>query len=142
MMGENGGHYCSKKTDDICGDVCGQDSSRVLSMSRIRCILRGIDLKTMLFLFILVPTCVFVIYVHGQKISYFLRPLWEKPPRSFNEIPHYYHENVSMENLCKLHGWKIREFPRRVYDAVLFSNDISHNKMERVVPLCHTVHSS
>lgn len=24
MMGEGGGHYCSKKTDDICGDVCGQ----------------------------------------------------------------------------------------------------------------------
>ncbi|CAN1295479.1 hypothetical protein LINPERPRIM_LOCUS22839 [Linum perenne] len=24
MMGENGGHYCSKKTDDICADVCGQ----------------------------------------------------------------------------------------------------------------------
>ncbi|CAN1339858.1 hypothetical protein LINPERPRIM_LOCUS38642 [Linum perenne] len=23
-MGENGGHYCSKKTDDFCGDVCGQ----------------------------------------------------------------------------------------------------------------------
>lgn len=26
MMGEGGGHYCSKKTDDICGDVCGQVS--------------------------------------------------------------------------------------------------------------------
>ncbi|KAK4275311.1 hypothetical protein QN277_018417 [Acacia crassicarpa] len=24
MMGEAGGHYCSKKTDDLCGDVCGQ----------------------------------------------------------------------------------------------------------------------
>lgn len=24
MMGETGGHYCNKKTDDICGDVCGQ----------------------------------------------------------------------------------------------------------------------
>ena len=23
-MGETGGHYCNKKTDDICGDVCGQ----------------------------------------------------------------------------------------------------------------------
>ncbi|KAJ8758924.1 hypothetical protein K2173_002703 [Erythroxylum novogranatense] len=124
MTGENGSHYCSKKTDDICGDVCGQDSGRVLSMSRIRCILRGVDLKTYLFLFILVPTSVYGIYVHGQKITYFLRPLWESPPKSFNEIPHYYHENVSMENLCKLHGWGIREFPRRVYDAVLFSNEL------------------
>lgn len=24
MMAETGGHYCNKKTDDICGDVCGQ----------------------------------------------------------------------------------------------------------------------
>ena len=24
MLGSEGGHYCSKKTDDICGDVCGQ----------------------------------------------------------------------------------------------------------------------
>jgi len=101
-----------------------QDSSRVLSMSRIRCILRGMDLKMYLLLFILVPPCVYGIYMHGQKISYFLRPIWESPPKQFNEIPHYYHENVSMENLCKLHGWGIREFPRRVYDAVLFSNEL------------------
>ncbi|CAN1312954.1 Beta-1,4-mannosyl-glycoprotein 4-beta-N-acetylglucosaminyltransferase [Linum perenne] len=125
MMGENGGHYCSKKTDDFCGDVCGQqESGRALSMSRIRCILRGVDMKTMLFLFILVPTCVYGVYLHGQKISYFLRPLWESPPKGFNEIPHYYNENVTMENLCSLHGWGIREFPRRVYDAVLFSNEM------------------
>lgn len=101
-----------------------QDSGRPLSMSRLKCILRGLDLKAIIFLFILVPTCVFVIYVHGQKISYFLRPLWESPPKPFNEIPHYYHENVSMENLCKLHGWGIREYPRRVFDAVLFSNEV------------------
>jgi hypothetical protein len=23
-MNENGGHYCSKKSDDICDDICGQ----------------------------------------------------------------------------------------------------------------------
>ncbi|KAG6766376.1 hypothetical protein NC652_021947 [Populus alba x Populus x berolinensis] len=124
MMNENGGQYCSKKSDDICADICGQDSGRILSMSRIRCILRGMDLKTYLLLFILVPTCVYGIYMHGQKVSSFFRPLWESPPKKFNEIPHYYHENVSMENLCKLHGWGIREFPRRVYDAVLFNNEL------------------
>ncbi|XP_023743453.1 uncharacterized protein LOC111891611 isoform X2 [Lactuca sativa] len=93
-------------------------------MSRVRCILRGLDLKTLIFLFVLVPTVIFGVYIHGQKISYFLRPLWESPPKPFHEIPHYYHENVSMENLCKLHGWKTREFPRRVFDAVLFSNEV------------------
>ncbi|KAL6567853.1 hypothetical protein OROGR_001521 [Orobanche gracilis] len=119
-MAEGGSHYCSKKTDDICDEVSG----RTLSMSRVKCILRGLDIKTYLFLFMLVPTCIFMIYVHGQKITYFLRPLWESPPRSFHEIPHYYHENVSMENLCKLHGWGVREYPRRVFDAVLFSNEV------------------
>ncbi|CAN1791216.1 hypothetical protein LINPERHAP1_LOCUS19190, partial [Linum perenne] len=44
-------------------------------------------LLTMLFLFILVPTCLYGVYLHGQKISYFLRPLWESPPKGFNEIP-------------------------------------------------------
>ncbi|KAG6654946.1 hypothetical protein CIPAW_05G181200 [Carya illinoinensis] len=124
MMGETGGHYCNKKTDDICGDVCGQESNRLLSMSRLRCLLhRGWDVKTLLFLFAFVPSCIFFIFLHGQKISYFLRPLWESPPKPFHVLPHYYHENVSMENQCKLHGWGIREFPRRVFDAVLYSNE-------------------
>lgn len=101
-----------------------QESNRVLGMSRLRCIFRGYDVKTFLILFALVPTCILIIYLHGQKISYFLRPLWESPPKEFNMITHYYDENVTMENLCKLHGWKVREFPRRVYDAVLFSNEI------------------
>ncbi|KAL6983768.1 beta-1,4-mannosyl-glycoprotein 4-beta-N-acetylglucosaminyltransferase [Sarracenia purpurea var. burkii] len=96
----------------------------MLSMSRLRCILRGLDLKTYIFLFVMVPTCIFVFYLHGLKISYFLRPLWESPPKPFIEFPHYYHEKVSMENLCKLHGWGIREYPRRVFDAVLFSNEL------------------
>ncbi|GJU65854.1 glycosyl transferase, family 17 protein [Tanacetum coccineum] len=29
-----------------------------------------------------------------------------------------------MPTLCDLHGWKVREYPRRVYDAVLFNNEI------------------
>ncbi|XP_065044783.1 uncharacterized protein LOC135676959 isoform X1 [Musa acuminata AAA Group] len=117
---------CSKKTDYSCENVCGGQASRAaLSMSRrLRCALQGFDLKALLLLFIGVPTLVFVIYAHGQKITYFLRPLWESPPKPFRTIPHYYHENVSMENLCKLHGWGIREMPRRVYDAVLFSNEL------------------
>ncbi|KAL1216146.1 hypothetical protein V5N11_033772 [Cardamine amara subsp. amara] len=124
MMGEAGGHYCSKKTDDICGGVCSQEPGRFLSFSRLCCALRGVDMKTYIFLLVIVPTCVLAGYVHGQKISYFLRPLWESPPKPFHDIPHYYHENASMENLCKLHGWGVREYPRRVYDAVLFSNEL------------------
>ncbi|XP_015576154.1 uncharacterized protein LOC8279094 isoform X2 [Ricinus communis] len=118
------GYYSSKKTDDICEEVCGQSSRAALSMSRLKCILRGLDFKTYIFLFLIIPLGIFGLYLHGQKISYFLRPLWESPPKPFHIVPHYYHENVSMESLCRLHGWGIRESPRRVFDAVLFSNEV------------------
>lgn len=121
-MAEQGGHYCSKKTDNLCKDCCCQSSRS--SMSRVCCVLRGLDFKTYFFLFLIVPICTFGIYLHGQKITYFLRPLWEKPPKPFHLIPHYYSENLTMETQCKLHGWGVREYPRRVYDAVLFSNEV------------------
>ncbi|XP_073006519.1 uncharacterized protein [Typha latifolia] len=118
-------YYNSKKTDDIFEDVCGEQASKAaLSMSRLRCALRGFDLKALLLLLVGVPILIYCIYAHGQKITYFLRPIWESPPKPFKIIPHYYHENVSMENLCKLHGWGVRETPRRVFDAVLFSNEL------------------
>lgn len=85
---------------------------------------RGVDLKLVFILLVLVPIAGVVLYIHGQKITYFLRPLWEYPPKAFNEIPHFHHENVSMVKLCKLHGWGIRETPRKVFDAVLFSNEL------------------
>ncbi|CAN1153603.1 Beta-1,4-mannosyl-glycoprotein 4-beta-N-acetylglucosaminyltransferase [Linum perenne] len=118
------GYYSSKKTDDICEGVCGQSPKGAFSMSRLKCILRGFDFKTYLFFFVTIPLVIFGVYVHGQKVTYFLRPLWEKPPKPFNVIPHYYNENVTTETLCKLHGWGVRESPRRVYDAVLFSNEV------------------
>ncbi|KAE9586590.1 hypothetical protein Lal_00014334 [Lupinus albus] len=118
------GYYNSKKTDDICNDVCGEGTHAAFSMSRIKCIWHGLDFKAYIFIFIVVPMSILGLYVHGQKITYFLRPLWESPPKPFHEIPHYYHENVSMETLCKLHGWGIRESPRRVFDAVLFNNEV------------------
>ncbi|XP_010681857.1 uncharacterized protein LOC104896767 isoform X1 [Beta vulgaris subsp. vulgaris] len=119
------GYYCSKKTDAIYDNVCGKQGIRGgLIMSRIRCLVRGIDLKSLLLCFVLIPLCIFGVYLHGQKITYFLRPLWDRPPKPFTEITHYYNENVTMETLCKLHGWGIREYPRRVFDAVLFSNEV------------------
>ncbi|XP_018719605.2 uncharacterized protein LOC104423908 isoform X2 [Eucalyptus grandis] len=95
-----------------------------MGMSRLPRVLRQIDMKKLLLLFVVIPVGIFGLYLHGQKIRYFFRPLWQPPPKPFNVIPHYYHENVSMETLCKLHGWGIREFPRRVYDAILFNNEV------------------
>ncbi|XP_044501082.1 uncharacterized protein LOC123222401 isoform X2 [Mangifera indica] len=118
------GYYNSKKTDDICEDICGETSRGVLTMSRLRCMFRGLDMRSYLFVFVFIPLFIFGIYLHGQKITYFLRPIWESPPKPFNVIPHYYNGNVTQETLCKLHGWGIRESPRRVFDAVLFSNEV------------------
>ncbi|KAM7266945.1 hypothetical protein ACFE04_009111 [Oxalis oulophora] len=121
------GYYNSKKTDDICVDVCGggvQGSRAAMSISRLRCILKGLDLKTVIIFLVIIPVVIFGLYVKGQSITYFLRPIWEKPPKPFTVIPHYYQENVSMETQCKLHGWKVRDYPRRVFDAVLFSNEM------------------
>ncbi|CAL5325309.1 unnamed protein product [Camellia sinensis] len=115
------GYSSSKKTDNICGQ---QETRGLLSMLRLRCLLRGVDVRILMFLFLIVPIALVSIYVHGQKITYFLRPIWQSPPKPFINLPHYYNPNVSMENLCKLHGWKTREYPRRVFDAVLFNNEV------------------
>jgi len=119
-MQNGGGYYNSKKTDGICGQGARRD---MLNMSRLRCILRQIDIRALILLFIIVPTFMIVIRFHG-KITSFLRPIWESPPKPFHQIPHYYHENVSMEKLCHLHGWRQRETPRRIFDAVPFSNEL------------------
>ncbi|KAK7330079.1 hypothetical protein VNO77_24264 [Canavalia gladiata] len=73
---------------------------------------------------LLVPMCVIGGFIHGQKISYFFRPLWDNPPAPFTSIPHYYAENVSMDHLCHLHGWSLRSQPRRIFDAIIFSHEL------------------
>ncbi|BFG40130.1 hypothetical protein CerSpe_264040 [Prunus speciosa] len=77
-----------------------------------------------LILLIVVPTCIFGIYTNYPKISYFFRPLWDKPPTPFIRLPHYYAENVTMDHLCCLHGWSLRAEPRRVFDGIIFSNEL------------------
>ncbi|KAL5725325.1 beta-1,4-mannosyl-glycoprotein 4-beta-N-acetylglucosaminyltransferase [Ranunculus cassubicifolius] len=72
MASEGGDYYASKKTDDICDSFCSEDTKATFSMARLRCVLRGLDLKVLLLLFVIVPTCVLGIFLHGQKISYFL----------------------------------------------------------------------
>ncbi|KAL9667548.1 hypothetical protein QQ045_001910 [Rhodiola kirilowii] len=118
------GDYSSKKSDDFCDDGCGQGSRVRSSISRVRCILRGYDVKTWITFLVIIPLLTLGIYLHYQKITYFLRPMWESPPKPFNIMPHYYQENVTMENLCRLHGWGVRESPRRVFDAVVFNNEV------------------
>lgn len=75
-------------------------------------------------LLILVPVCVIGILTHGQKLTYLFRPLWDHPPRPFIHLPHYYAENVSMDHLCRLHGWSLRSEPRLIFDGIIFSNEL------------------
>eukprot|EP01018_Ginkgo_biloba_P038649 Gb_21202 [translate_table: standard] len=81
--------------------------------------------KSFVFSMILIATSITGIsYYNWYKITYFLRPVWDSPSQPFEFIRHYYAQNVSMEHLCSLHGWRIRKTPRRVFDAVLFSNEL------------------
>lgn len=90
-------------------------------------------------LLLIILTSVITIITHGQKVSYFFRPLWDKAPPPFARIPHYYAENVSMQQLCRLHGWSLRSEPRRVFDAALFSNelDILEIRLRELFPYVH-----
>ncbi|KAL9223975.1 hypothetical protein vseg_000054 [Gypsophila vaccaria] len=92
---------------------------RPLSLPR-----RPPSILVFVLLILLVPGLLIGIFSHHQKISYFLRPIWDKPPRSFTRIPHYYAENMSTDHLCRLHGWSVRSEPRRVFDAIIFSNEL------------------
>ncbi|KAJ8767704.1 hypothetical protein K2173_020644 [Erythroxylum novogranatense] len=86
---------------------------------------RGPRKPISILLLIFVPIFVIGIYAYFQEIGYLLRPLWDKPPPPFKHIiPHYYAENVSMEHLCHLHGWSMRSEPRRIFDAIIFSNEL------------------
>ncbi|GJV75632.1 beta-1,4-mannosyl-glycoprotein 4-beta-N-acetylglucosaminyltransferase-like protein [Tanacetum coccineum] len=77
-----------------------------------------------LVILILLPLCFTMIFNHYEKITYFLRPIWDTPPRPLQYVPHYYAENASMSTICKLHGWTLRSKPRRVFDAIIFSNEL------------------
>ncbi|KAL9552689.1 hypothetical protein MBANPS3_003647 [Mucor bainieri] len=63
-----------------------------------------------------------------RDIGYYTRPLWDKDPNTFKTIPHYYAEDVPMETLCQLHGWKIKSKEKlaknKVYDAIIFSVEL------------------
>ena len=109
----------------------------MIHKSRQRCTSRKIYFKRSIFYLIVVSICILSIYWQGHKLSYILRPIWDTPPKPFHHIPHYYAENMSMEHLCYLHGWRVRQIPRRVYDAVLFSNelDLLEIRWQELLPL-------
>ncbi|KAJ3043420.1 hypothetical protein HDV00_005118 [Rhizophlyctis rosea] len=65
-----------------------------------------------------------------NTLSYATRPLWDKPDRPTNVIPHYYAEGMDPTTLCPLHGWTAipnttaPEDKPKIYDAIIFSIEL------------------
>ncbi|OBZ83533.1 Beta-1,4-mannosyl-glycoprotein 4-beta-N-acetylglucosaminyltransferase [Choanephora cucurbitarum] len=61
-------------------------------------------------------------------LGYYTRPIWDKNPNKFEIIPHYYSEDVPLKDLCKLHGWELKDETEitksKVYDAIIFSVEL------------------
>ncbi|KAK1281923.1 hypothetical protein QJS10_CPB22g00211 [Acorus calamus] len=91
------------------------------SPQRRKAPLRSIALFVLVF-----PTFVLLTLLHhARDITYLLRPIWDTPPRPFRALPHYHARNLSLARLCALHGFgSPLATPRRVFDAVLFNNEI------------------
>jgi len=64
-----------------------------------------------------------------RDLGYLTRPIWDTPiPGPEIVLPHFYAETVPLEEMCELHGWKVRnddpEERPRVMDAVIFSIEL------------------
>ncbi|GAN05395.1 beta-1,4-N-acetylglucosaminyltransferase-like protein [Mucor ambiguus] len=84
-----------------------------------------------LIMMFIASTLIYLIHSHStlvRDIGYYTRPLWDKNPNKFKTIPHYYAEDVPMETLCQLHGWKMKPkdelAKNKVYDAIIFSVEL------------------
>ncbi|KAI9474097.1 MAG: beta-1,4-N-acetylglucosaminyltransferase-like protein [Benjaminiella poitrasii] len=75
-------------------------------------------LSSLLCLFTLRPTLI-------VDLGYYTRPIWDKNPNEFQVIPHYYAEDVPLDDLCRLHDWQPKtDTTARVYDAIIFSVEL------------------
>jgi hypothetical protein len=69
--------------------------------------------------------CQRVLFLHSLLLAEILTDVFHAVQSLCGQvIPHYYAENISLAHLCELHGWSLRKNPRRVFDAVMFSNEI------------------
>ncbi|CAG8782727.1 7056_t:CDS:1, partial [Dentiscutata erythropus] len=57
-------------------------------------------------------------------LGYLTRPLWDKKPKPWNVIKHYYASDIPSKELCKLHNWKPRDVYPKVFDAIIFSIEL------------------
>jgi beta-1,4-mannosyl-glycoprotein beta-1,4-N-acetylglucosaminyltransferase len=109
---------------------CGRVLRKLLLLlrKRLKLILIACLFLTIQYLLWLHPAQSLKQYI--LKLTYFTRPLWDKPEAPFTMIDHYYAPGMTMEDQCKRHGWTVisnqsrTDKRRKVFDAVLFSIEI------------------
>ncbi|TFK48439.1 glycosyltransferase family 17 protein [Heliocybe sulcata] len=58
-------------------------------------------------------------------LSYSTRPLWDTPIGPHALVPHYYANGIAFDDhLCSIHGWRSREQPAQIWDAILVSTEL------------------
>jgi beta-1,4-mannosyl-glycoprotein beta-1,4-N-acetylglucosaminyltransferase len=99
--------------------------------NNIAFVLRRRSIRILMILFILLSSllCLFTFRpTLVTDLGYYTRPFWDKNPNTFKKIPHYYAEDVPLQDLCQLHGWKLKnktdQEQVKVYDAIIFSVEL------------------
>ncbi|KAG2213197.1 hypothetical protein INT47_011346 [Mucor saturninus] len=94
-------------------------------------LLRKRSVKALIALLLICSSIFCLISVQPTLVTdlgYYTRPFWDRDPNSFNMIPHYYAEDVPLQDLCQLHGWKLKsesdQQTVKVYDAIIFSVEL------------------
>lgn len=94
-------------------------------------LLRKRPFKALLVLLLVLSSIFCLVSVQPTLVTdfgYYTRPFWDRDPNSFRMIPHYYAEDVPLEDLCQLHGWKLKNESERnnvkVFDAIIFSVEL------------------
>jgi beta-1,4-mannosyl-glycoprotein beta-1,4-N-acetylglucosaminyltransferase len=59
-------------------------------------------------------------------LGYYTRPIWDKPPPSWDVLVHYYSPHFTEQEYCEAHQWSWIPIEQRpmVYDAVIFSTEL------------------
>lgn len=100
-------------------------------MNNVAFLLRKRSVKALAALFLISSSIFCLVSVQPTLVTdfgYYTRPFWDRDPNLFKMIPHYYAEDVPLQDLCRLHGWKLKsesdQNTVKVYDAIIFSVEL------------------
>ncbi|KAJ7782764.1 glycosyltransferase family 17 protein [Mycena metata] len=81
-------------------------------------------------MYVLMPTLIEYLVSQNQyqivnALSSATHPIWDKAEGPTNIVTHYYAEGLDInEHTCTLHGWKKRQGPVKILDAILMSTEL------------------